>query len=593
MLSQIYLLHFANEKIFLQYASIKQLKTRYKPRYTPHRYLGYYPTPNYSKGENKHNSLGYRGEEILLPKPPGQYRIVCIGGSTTYGDKINEHFMSYPSLLEKELKLSGYNNVNVINAGAQGWSSWESLINFELRILDLEPNLIIVLHGINDIFPRLVWPPKVYNGDKSGSREHPKTVFMPTIWEYSTLIRIFMIRSGLILSHADYESVIAKKTRNFYGAKFDIQKRMGIYPSGIFKKISAKEMLMTNKPKYFKRNIENIIAIAKLRGIDVILATFAYSPYFNNQPRVSSEEYISAFKEMNQMQMNIAKETGVRLFDFESLFPKDKRYFVDGRHTTIEGTKLKAKLFAKYVIKNIIIPIATSKKYPVKSQSFELSQKEKLEAMGYLDAQEIQDYDSDGIPDKKDNCLRRPNPQQEDYDDDRFGDFCDNCPYVINSNQNDSDNDSLGDVCDNCPNDYNPYQEDTDADGSGDTCDSCNDMDGDGFGNPEISNACANDNCPNIFNSEQEDADIDGLGDACDNCPNSYNPSQEDYDRDGIGDDCDNCIDTANGPKGGTCLGGLNNAWSCSNDKFCGLDGSCSMKQEDFDGDDIGDVCEN
>jgi lysophospholipase L1-like esterase len=348
-------MHFANEEAFLQYASIAQLNEKYKPKYTPHRYLGYFPTPNYSKGADKHNSLGYRGDEILSPKPRGQYRIVCMGGSTTYGDKIKEHFMSYPSLLEKELKLRGYDNVKVINAGVQGWSSLESLINFELRILDLEPDLIIVLHGINDVFPRLVWPPQVYRGDKSGSREHPKTVFMPTIWEYSTLVRIFMVRFGLISPHADFESVIAKKTRNFYGGKFDRQKRRGTYPSGFFKKISAKKMLRTNKPKYFKRNIENIVAIAKLRSIDVILATFAYSPYFKNQPRVSSKEYISAFKEMNKILKHIARKNRVGLFDFAKIFPKDKRYFVDGRHTTVEGTKLKAKLFAQYITENNII----------------------------------------------------------------------------------------------------------------------------------------------------------------------------------------------------------------------------------------------
>jgi lysophospholipase L1-like esterase len=356
MLAQIYVMHYANEETFLQYASTTQLTAKYKLRYTPHRYLGYYPTPNYVKGENKHNSLGFRGDEVLSRKPRGQYRIVCMGGSTTYGDKVNEHFMSYPSLLEKELKLRGYNNVKVINAGAQGWSSWESLINFELRVLDLEPDLIIVLHAINDIFPRLVWPPKVYRGDKSGSREHPKTVFMPTIWEYSTLVRIFLVRSGLISSHADFESVIAKKTRNFYGAKFDRQKRMGTYPSGIFKKTSAKKMFRTNKPKYFKRNIENIVAIAKFRDIDVILATFAYSPYFKNQPRVSSSEYKSAFKEMNKILIHIAKKNRIGLFDFAKIFPKDKKYFVDGRHTTVEGTKLKAKLFAEYITENRIIP---------------------------------------------------------------------------------------------------------------------------------------------------------------------------------------------------------------------------------------------
>src|SRR4030067_2746937 len=42
--------------------------------FTPHPYLGYYPTPNYTKGQTHHNSLGYRNQEIALEKPEGVFR---------------------------------------------------------------------------------------------------------------------------------------------------------------------------------------------------------------------------------------------------------------------------------------------------------------------------------------------------------------------------------------------------------------------------------------------------------------------------------------------------------------------------------------
>ncbi|HTF87032.1 MAG TPA: MopE-related protein [Planctomycetota bacterium] len=46
------------------------------------------------------------------------------------------------------------------------------------------------------------------------------------------------------------------------------------------------------------------------------------------------------------------------------------------------------------------------------------------------------------------------------------------------------------------------------------------------------------DNCPLNFNANQADQDGDNVGDACDNCPVNANPGQEDCDNDNLGDVC-------------------------------------------------------
>ena len=144
--ANIWLLHFADEKYFIRYASLQQLQDSdisNHPRYSPHRYIGYYPTPNYVKGKDRHNALGYRGDEIDMPKPAGQFRIACLGGSTTYTSDVKDYRDAYPYLLEKYIKSKGYEDVAVVNAGAGSWSSWESLVNFQFRVLDLDPDLIV------------------------------------------------------------------------------------------------------------------------------------------------------------------------------------------------------------------------------------------------------------------------------------------------------------------------------------------------------------------------------------------------------------------------------------------------------------------
>jgi hypothetical protein len=68
-----------------------------------------------------------------------------------------------------------------------------------------------------------------------------------------------------------------------------------------------------------------------------------------------------------------------------------------------------------------------------------------------------------------------------------------------------------------------------------------------------------------------------------------------DSEGDDICNEYDNCSATANGPGGGTCRSGTIGE-SCMIDEDCDagwIEGDCSIRQEDIDGDDKGDVCDN
>jgi Thrombospondin type 3 repeat len=82
----------------------------------------------------------------------------------------------------------------------------------------------------------------------------------------------------------------------------------------------------------------------------------------------------------------------------------------------------------------------------------------------------VVDTDHDGVPDSKDNCPNKANPDQKDSDGDGVGDVCDNCVSKANADQKDTDGDGVGDVCDNCVNTPNPDQADSNHNGIGDAC---------------------------------------------------------------------------------------------------------------------------
>lgn len=94
---------FASPKQVEDYALHTQIAAE-DFRWSPHPYLGYFPTPGYQKGKTSHNSLGFRGPEFPLQKPSGIFRIVVLGGSTTYTMMVEDNAQTFRAQLERLLQ---------------------------------------------------------------------------------------------------------------------------------------------------------------------------------------------------------------------------------------------------------------------------------------------------------------------------------------------------------------------------------------------------------------------------------------------------------------------------------------------------------
>ena len=99
--------------------------------------------------EVRTNSHGFRSPEIQMPKPPGTFRIVCLGGSTTVEGRTNE--TTYPALVEARLRERfETDRIEVVNTGVSSvGSAWE-LERIE-ELLDFEPDLVLEYNFVNDL----------------------------------------------------------------------------------------------------------------------------------------------------------------------------------------------------------------------------------------------------------------------------------------------------------------------------------------------------------------------------------------------------------------------------------------------------------
>ncbi len=95
------------------------------------------------------NNHGFRDADLHVPKPPGVYRILCIGASTTEEGPTND--LTYPAILEALLNRHfETNRFDVVNCGVSGMNSLKHRIK-TAEYLALAPDLLIIYNAVNDI----------------------------------------------------------------------------------------------------------------------------------------------------------------------------------------------------------------------------------------------------------------------------------------------------------------------------------------------------------------------------------------------------------------------------------------------------------
>ena len=101
------------------------------------------------------NSQGLRDYEYPLQKPPGVYRILMLGDSTTFGWGVALSDTT-AKILERELNaqnIPGYSRFEVINSGVGNYDTVQEVTYYKTRGRDFHPDLVVLGYFINDPEP--------------------------------------------------------------------------------------------------------------------------------------------------------------------------------------------------------------------------------------------------------------------------------------------------------------------------------------------------------------------------------------------------------------------------------------------------------
>ncbi len=101
------------------------------------------------------NSLGVRGPERSHDAAEGVKRILFLGDSVVFGFRIEEDADTLPMQLERSLRASTSSEVEVINAGVGGWSTWQEAEFLRTEGARYRPDVVVLGFVLNDVTEKL------------------------------------------------------------------------------------------------------------------------------------------------------------------------------------------------------------------------------------------------------------------------------------------------------------------------------------------------------------------------------------------------------------------------------------------------------
>ncbi len=198
------------------------------------------------------NAQGWRGPDVAIPKPAGTLRVVLLGESTTHGWGVNDS-ETIDTYLRGDLSRQLGRPVEAVNLAFDGYDSWQLLQRLESDGLRLQPDLLIVNTGIND----------VRNANFSNLKDpDPRTL----IWE-TDLKRLREERArggptfGTRIKHWSYVARLVVMIHNRQPnpvARVEAIRVAHVYPDAAAN---------------FARNLHRIDSVAAAHGIPVIYST--------------------------------------------------------------------------------------------------------------------------------------------------------------------------------------------------------------------------------------------------------------------------------------------------------------------------------
>jgi len=270
--------------------------------------------------------------------------LVFLGGSTTediYDDENNR----FPYLVGHLLEESTGLRVNSYNAAKSGNDSLHSLDVLLNKVVPLKPDLVAMMHNINDL-SILLFEKSYWNRNPSRSPLIEKKPDWRTVGK--NLQETFQLARDLVVP-------------NLYAALHRLLHAEGKSQADEFQQVRGQKIEVNQDylVREFTLNLQTFINICRARGITPVLLTMPsrlkddpdpliprLMQRLEKQNGITYRDFKGAFDRFNQAIREVAAQNRVLLVDLAQEIPQEKEYMSDVVHFTPAGSRLVAQKIA-------------------------------------------------------------------------------------------------------------------------------------------------------------------------------------------------------------------------------------------------------
>jgi len=270
--------------------------------------------------------------------------LVFLGGSTTediYDDENNR----FPYLVGHLLEESTGLRVNSYNAAKSGNDSLHSLDVLLNKVVPLKPDLVAMMHNINDL-SILLFEKSYWNRNPSRSPLIEKKPDWRTVGK--NLEETFQLARDLVVP-------------NLYAALHRLLHAEGKSQADEFQQVRGQKIEVNQDylVREFTLNLQTFINICRARGITPVLLTMPsrlkddpdpliprLMQRLEKQNGITYRDFKGAFDRFNQAIREVAAQNRVLLVDLAQEIPQEKEYMSDVVHFTPAGSRLVAQKIA-------------------------------------------------------------------------------------------------------------------------------------------------------------------------------------------------------------------------------------------------------
>ena len=285
------------------------------------------------------NNLGFRGDDLTIPKPVNEFRIFMVGGSTTECLYLDDS-KAITTVLQNELNRQKSANlaVKVYGAGKSGDASDDHCSMIVHRIVQLQPDLIIVYAGINDLTRGIVNYDYLHYVTDAPTERFRQLKYLAT---ESQIVRRFYY-------------LFRRNPQNITQVFQEIHLRSD-FKGNVH--LCNSLPVSSERPRVdlaaYATNLRTIAGVARAHGIKLVLMTQQTTWDGPDSANLKEwqwllcrsgvryrEDYMNeALTALNDQTRQVAREFSVPVYDLALTMPKSRNFFYDDVHFNERGAQ--------------------------------------------------------------------------------------------------------------------------------------------------------------------------------------------------------------------------------------------------------------